>query len=637
MINVSNAFLEKMQESTDFRCHAEITLLDGTVLEPTDNEFTIGGNRILDGAGANSLPLGMAVGRSIEISLMNDEGQFDDYAFFGARIKLWLTFALQDGTGSSGSSVAVFDDGNGNITFGNPVSAFDDGNGNLRIDSFSANDDGAGNLFLLNSGSQSIERVHIGNFTVVSPELRGSTVTISATDDMYRAEKEYFTNLVFPTTLGEMFREACTVCGIPFATSNFNNASFVVDSTPTDVETFRDLFGYIACIAGGNARINLMGNMEILSYNFSASAPRHNLTNWAGTPALDTDNITITGIKTVVSASTEEGTTEEEIICGADGYVLLVDNPLIVGHEQSAVDLIGSILVGVSFRKFDGEHIAYPLAEFMDLAQITDRKGNTYLSVITDIEFVFSACTSFSNSAASAVDNSVLRRRSQESKAIVEAKRLVTEEKTSRQAAVEQLNKNIADSNGLYRTAVDQGDGSQIVYVHDKPSLSESSTVICVTGNSVGVSTDGGQTYSFGFSVDGHLIAGILEAEGINADWIRIGTIPSEKVDGLEALRGEVDSASSDVALFKSYMGFDPVSGLTIGKAESSVKSVFDNASWKLVASGQTVQLVSAADGAQFSAININPIDGAQSYLRLGNLQIIVEADGSLSGRKVGA
>ena len=473
MINVSSEFKQVMQERTDFRCYADVTLADETVLHLDDSVFTIGGNGFTDGAGANGLPLGVAVGRSIKISIMNDDGEFDDYAFFGASIHLYLTFAL----------------------------------------------------------SQTTEQVEIGHFTVVSPETKGSVITITGNDDMYRAEIPYTTQLSFPATLSQMFVEACTACGITYATATFRNSTFTVSEKPAGVNTFRDLFGYIAAIAGGNARISRSGNMEIITYDFSAGASRHNLASWESV-TIDTDDITITGIKTTVSVEADDEndeSSEQEYICGDDGYVLAIENPLIAGHEQAAVNLIGAVLVGKSFRKFDGNYIGYPIAEFGDLATITDAKGNQYSSVITDIDFSFGGLTKLSNSAESVVGQSIPHQ-SAAARTIAEAKKLVAAERSARQAAVDNFNQQM-DGSGLYRTAVTLPDHSVVFYLHDKPDIEDSQIIIKVTSNAIGVSNDGGSTYKYGFTVNGQMIAGILSAEGINADWINAGTIGADRLD----------------------------------------------------------------------------------------------------------
>ena len=70
MINVSNEFRQLMNKNTDFKENAEITFADGTFLELSEKDFTVTNNSIVDAAGSNGIPLGVALCRSIQIELM---------------------------------------------------------------------------------------------------------------------------------------------------------------------------------------------------------------------------------------------------------------------------------------------------------------------------------------------------------------------------------------------------------------------------------------------------------------------------------------------------------------------------------------------------------------------------------------
>lgn len=95
------------------------------------------------------------------------------------------------------------------------------------------------------------------------------------------------------------------------------------------------------------------------------------------------------------------------------------------------------------------------------------------------------------------------------------------------QDASDRLNEMIQNSNGLYCTKQEQDDGSTIYLLHDKPTLTESTNVIKLTSDAIGFSTDGGQTYPYGLAINGEVVANLLSAHGINADWINAGTLRS--------------------------------------------------------------------------------------------------------------
>lgn len=91
----------------------------------------------------------------------------------------------------------------------------------------------------------------------------------------------------------------------------------------------------------------------------------------------------------------------------------------------------------------------------------------------------------------------------------------VMAEKSAREQAVEELNAALADASGLYATAQTQSDGSLIQYLHDKPALEDSELVIKIAGEGIGISRDGGGSYSYGFTFDGDAILNELYATGI--------------------------------------------------------------------------------------------------------------------------
>ena len=505
MINVSNEFWRTMHERTDFKQNAVITFQDGTVLEVDESLFTMSNNSVTDAAGVNSVPLGVALSRCIQIELQNDDKRFSTYDFFGAKIRLILKFELSD----------------------------------------------------------SVEKIEYGTFTVVSPATYGETVIITANDDMYKANASYSTNIVFPAPAWMVLQDSCASCEILLSTTQFLNKDFEIQEKPSADLTHLQVIGYIAMIACGNARINRQGYLEILSYDFSFLnevadggvfnpwtggyvADGGNFEDWTSgvmldggnftdkpnyhilykfkdSPRVDTDDVIITGVQTIIQP--KEGETEPKtILLGQNGYVLNIENPLISGMEEEALQRIGATMIGGRMRKFEGDHVAYPIAEFMDNAFVVDREGNTYGTILTDINFTFLGFTTFKNSAENSVRNASSFG-SQGTQAIIQARKMVNAEKTARELAQENMTKALLESSGLYFTKEKQEDGSEICYGHNKPTLEESDTIWKFTAGAVGVSTDGGKTYAYGFTVTGELLANVLTVYGVNADWIVTGII----------------------------------------------------------------------------------------------------------------
>lgn len=586
MINVSNEFQKLMGIRTDFKENAEITFSDGTVLELTEKDFTVSNNSVVDSSDINGIPLGVAVCRSVQIELMNDDDRFSSYDFFGAVIRLYLTFQL----------------------------------------------------------SETVEKIEYGTFTVLTPETYGTTVIVTALDDMYKADKTYSTSLSFPATIKEMLIDVCNNLGIPLGTTSFKNDDFTVQSKPTDL-TYRQIIGYIAMIAGGNARIDVTGRLRIISYDFEKLsevsniidggiyAPwnnpteldggtfnpwdegdnvdgglftdrkeYHTLYNWSNIK-VDTDDVVITGVQTTYTDSENK---EHTVFYGEEGYVLSFENPLILGQEQSVVDLIGNVMVGGRFRQFIGDLVANPTIEFMDVALILDRKGNMYASFVTDINFQFFGFTTLKNSAEPTLRNSA-KSYSEATKALVKAKELIKVERTARETAISQLAKDLSNSSGLFMTEEKKEDGSVIYYMHDKTTLKESMIVWKLTALAFGISTDGGKTYPYGFTVNGETITRLLYAEGINADYITSGTIQSK--DG----SASIDLDSGVISIKSNHFSWQSTYSSLTSDGKLTAKDV--DLTGKITADSGTIGGFNITDSSIYRGSNVI---GAKDGIYLG-------------------
>lgn len=114
------------------------------------------------------------------------------------------------------------------------------------------------------------------------------------------------------------------------------------------------------------------------------------------------------------------------------------------------------------------------------------------------------------------------------------------------------LNTALQNSSGLYTTQAVQADGSTIFYLHDRQTLEGSTVVIKINAEAIGISTDGGQNYATGLTVDGDAIVRILSATGVNADWINAGVLQGIKIIGEEgAIGGFTMSGNALSATFR--------------------------------------------------------------------------------------
>lgn len=506
MKNVSNEFKNIIKSGGPFYAYASITLKNGEKLYlDSENDFFISGNGYSEDGG-DGFPLGSALSKSVTLVIDNIDERFSKYDFYYAQISLFTEADIEN------RSYDIWRDVKGEEI--------------LDIN---------GNTIMLTKSR--IERLNEGAFTVLEPTAVGDTIELVGYDSMYKADADFTSKLSYPTTAGQLLREACSTCNIMLGSPKFNNDDFVIEQAPDKV-TCREVIGYIAMLAVGNAVIQ-DGTLVIKSYDFSAIskiASRSDLVEDAGysilmdyqsDPDISTDPVVITGIATTKKVENESTI----LIRGTDDYALEITNPLIEGHEDDAINLIGDVLIGVKLRGFSGEFFPDPTIEFMDLACVVDRKDKVYPTFITSLEFNYLGSSSFSCGIKDP-ERQKSTYYSEATKVYEKAKKEIKQNKTEFEAAVDNLNKTLENASGMYSTESPQPDGSMITYIHDKPTVEESKNVIKVTSEAIGISSDGGKTYPYGLFLTGDLITRILYAIGINADYINSGSLTIKDKNG---------------------------------------------------------------------------------------------------------
>ena len=485
MKNVSNEFKNIIKSGGPFYTYATAVLADGTSLTfDSYNDFSDDGNSYSE-SGGSGFPLGVALSKQITINLDNIDGRFSGYDFYGAVITVYTEVDLPDGNN---------------------------------------------------------ERIPEGRFTVIDSVDPGDVLEIVAYDNMYKLDTDFASKLTYPATLQQIWNELCAFYDLTNGSPSFLNNDFTVLSAPTGL-TGREVAGYIAQMAIGNAVCDANGRLCIKSYNFipfdntetvsaddiETESGVHILSDFTSDPDIGTDDISITGIMTTVEGSgSNENTT---LLYGTDVYALSIDNPLISGKESTAIAIIGDALIDVTIRPFSGDFSPNPTIEIMDLVYIVDKKNNIYKSFVTENDFEYLGCSSISNGTESPERN-----RSIYSGNATEVYRRVQQQinnqKNEFETAVGNLENQLQNSSGLYETDEVQPDGSRVYYFHNKPTLKESDTVIKITSQALGISTDGGVSYPVGITVDGEAIVSILQTVGINADWINTGAIQVSDDEG---------------------------------------------------------------------------------------------------------
>nr|DAT10343.1 MAG TPA: Receptor recognition protein, Long tail, Helical sandwich, Tail fiber [Caudoviricetes sp.] len=556
MINVSDAFKQKLQDGERVWQEVEITFPDGTV-KTVKNEIMGENCTFSDCAESSSFPIGCVVCKSMTLELDNTSDQWKNYNFYMAKVHAYLK--MQTSVASPAATDELLDENYDPIL---------DQSGGAILATKAATED-------------RVETIDKGIYTITTPEQYGEILSFTALDDMYKTNATYISHLVLPQSIETLVRDACETLGIPSEVS-MAHGNLIVSEIPENM-TFRQLFGWAAMLETANARLDSRGYLRFIRWDFSNTQEDYNAVvdadgnvtfkggasidsesfisptgNWTidsdgfltliesaadtseklkdffTSPTVSSDDIVITGIKLK--------NRENEAMYGSTGYVLELENDLVADSDLDTVAAqIGDSIIGAKFRNMSGELVYNPLIEFGDMAYTYDRKWNRYITPLTDVSCSVNGKTTVKTQADDPIRGQS-KFQSESTKAIVEARRLVKKEQSAREKAVKKLEETLKNSSGLYETSVAQEDGSTITYLHDKPTLAESKNVIKFTAEAIGVSNDGGKTYPYGFFLTGDLIAKILYAHGINADYIDTGALTVRDSDGNIIFQVDMDT-----------------------------------------------------------------------------------------------
>ena len=569
MRKLSNRWKEKVKNGMDVQYlkYADITLTDGTVLNLTSANLWQNGMEFEDSvSNDSSFDIGSAIINVLNLSINNFDGEYSDYDFEGAEVICYVGLQIEN----------------------EDTSELLDSAGEQILDS-------TGDTIIVHKNAV-IEKTRICTVTVIEqPEDETVTIDLTCEDNMRKFDRNYSdSKLKYPATRGQIVRDACQVCGVTLQTTSFDRDDYIVQNRPNDEAlTFRQVLQWVAQIGCQWMRCDEYGRLCVNWYGFvneeeltvdelgvlktqDGSNVNLNFSNSDG--ALSADNgtllendgilrlfatdekgniseiettygftphhtdVVITGVK-VTEYSESSSDNPQTYMVGTEGYVLGISgNKLIrVGDGQTIASMIAEKCVGMRFRPFESECPTDVAMEAGDSLIIVDRNGKIYTSLLTTTTLKPGSGQKIACNAKSAAKNSSTRY-SQATQAFVTARNMVKQEKTEREKTLEEFGKRIDSATGVYTTEEIQEDGSRIFYLHDKPTLAESKAIWKMTSEAWGVSTDGGQTWNGGMTVDGDTIVRILTAVGLNADWINTGAITVKDKSGNIIFQVDMDT-----------------------------------------------------------------------------------------------
>lgn len=517
MLNVSAKWQRAVMLDNDINvnCFADIVTASGEKIPISDSELWANGFEVNDSTSSNgTFTIGALIAGKLKIKLNNIYEDYSKYDFDKASVTAYVSKSFSDGTS---------------------------------------------------------EKLKIGEYRVSETSYDGSLITLTCLDNINNFNREYDSNLSYPTTAYEVVRDACIKCDVPFTMARFDNSDYVINEIPSDNQklTYGQVIAYILQLSGLWGKCGHDGELLIGWYDMSQFGSRNynggtfstkttpysdgdtlnggNFTDYSSGDSVDggtftesrnyhnvytqkdlnvaTDDVVITGVKVTVT-SKEDKTKDVNALAGKEGYVVSIsDNPFISADKaQTVADYIFKKIGGMRFRPLDATLLSNPLIESGDVALVTDRKQNTYSCFISNRTFTVGSGTKISCDAENASRNSA-DKFSNETKAVVQARKVAQAQLSVYDKQMQLLTQLMSQSLGLFKTEQVQEDGSIIYIMHNKADLNSSNIQWKMTANGLAVSNDYGKTWKAGVDKDGNAIFNIMSAIGINFDWAHGGTL----------------------------------------------------------------------------------------------------------------
>lgn len=555
MRNLSTEFKEQQNSGNrNYLKYADFTFTDGSTLSITDKDLWSNGFKFEDAVSQNgSFDIGAAIINKLTLQINNFSGKYTDYIWDGARVVCYIGLELSTG----------------------------------------------------------IEKIRICTMTVTdAPYQSTAIISLTCEDSMRLFDRDYSdSKLTYPATRLQIIQNACEVCGVTLQSTRFDNDDFVIQNRPDDSSiTFRQVIAWVAQMGCQWAKCDEYGRLCFGWYEREVPDNFYDLveTPWkdvegndildttgeqiitimqTGITAIQTNGFTpwlydveITGIKVteyVENSSQNEAKTYQS---GKSGYVIEIsDNKLIQeGTGEKICQIIADRCVGLKFRPFTTGALTNIAWEAGDTIAISDRNGKQYKSFLTSVTLNPGAFEQLECSAKS-VSRNKQKQYSLNQQVQAENKKNLKDERTAREKALEELSQRLAESSGTYTTVETKPDGSNIYYLHNKPQLSDSDIIWKMTAEAWAVSTDGGQHWNGGMTVDGDVIARILTATGINADWINTGTIKAIDKDGNTTFLVDVTTGRVIINADSIQIKGKDVNAIAKEKAETEVNNFISN------------------------------------------------------------
>ena len=217
MLNVSAKWQRAVMLDNDINvnCFTDIVTASGEKIPISDSELWANGFEVNDSTSSNStFTIGALIVGKLKIKLNNIYEDYSKYDFDKASVTAYVSKSFSDGT---------------------------------------------------------TEKLKIGEYRVSETSYDGSLITLTCLDNINNFNREYDSNLSYPTTAYEVVRDACIKCDVPFTMARFDNSDYVINEIPSDNQklTYGQVIAYILQLSGLWGKCGHDGELLIGWYDMS--------------------------------------------------------------------------------------------------------------------------------------------------------------------------------------------------------------------------------------------------------------------------------------------------------------------------------------------------------------------------------
>lgn len=471
------------------------------------------------------------------------------------------------------------------------------------------------------------EYVPLGKFNIYEPGKKLSTISIRSLDNMYKLNAPFANvDIQYPTNVVTLMTTICTHCGVSISTQ-LTSELRALDITLSKIDpgdmTCRDVAGYVGCLIGKNLRFDRLGTLE--SFWYASTVEVTTNADTRNTSDFNDFAVNITGVELQDSSGTTYWMGNDSLVASLDS------NPLIQNDDiaQEVLTTIYNALKSISYRPYTVTYMGDPAIQAGDRVLHTRNSGNLESIVMTS-SFSFHGSATLSAVGTTAEQTRQANKSTKQVQQVVaKAREDLNQGLRSLESTMAMQSDLITQALGFYPKIVYDEDGRiKAVYMMSTPNSTPTTLVWAITSGGIGVSHTGIEgPYTSSWTMDDSILA-----NSITANMVKTGVLQS--VDGtsfyLDLDNGVLRMDASSIALNGKQLG-DFISVTYDDQGRPVLRIGWSGNDIQLKLFNDRISFVNV-DGTEMAYWTTSSfrLTTLQSF-QLGNMKMVAQPSGSVS------